>query len=82
VPLQRLLRKHPATIHLHFEHAAGRLDELDLRLRKGPADLGRQTGSPWLVVSDYAKLDGDAHTEGYQRLTRRATRLTLRADLA
>ncbi len=59
--LQRLLREHAAAIHLHLEHAARRLDELDLRLRKSLADLGRQTGGPRLIVSDDAEFDGHAH---------------------
>jgi hypothetical protein len=59
--LQRLLREHPAAIHLYFEHAARRLDELDLRCRKGLTDLGRQTGSPGLIVSDDAEFDRHAH---------------------
>jgi len=62
VSFQRLLGEHAAAVHLHFEHSAGGLDELDLRLREGLADLGRQTGGPWLVVSDDAEFDGDAHT--------------------
>jgi hypothetical protein len=61
MPLQRLLRKHPAAVHFDLENAAGRLDELDLRLRKGLADLGRQTGGPGLIVSDDAEFDRDAH---------------------
>jgi|ERR1051325_9461266 hypothetical protein len=61
VPLQRLLGKHPAAVHLDFEHAAGGLDELDLGVREGLADLGRQTGSPWLVVSNDAEFDRDSH---------------------
>src|SRR5690242_7115525 len=80
--LQRLLREYASAIHLYLEHAARRLDELDLRLRKGLANLGRQTGSPWLVVSDDAEFDRHAHAQGYRRLTRRATRLTLRASQA
>jgi hypothetical protein len=59
--LQRLLREYAAAVHLYLEHAARRLDELDLRLRKCLADLGRQTGSPWLIVSDDAEFDGHAH---------------------
>ena len=61
MPLQRLLGEHTAAIHLHLEHAARRLDELDLCLRKGLADLGRQTGSPGLIVSDDAEFDCHAH---------------------
>jgi hypothetical protein len=59
--LQRLLREYTAPIHLYLEHAARRLDELDLRLGKDFADLGRQTGSPWLIVSDDAEFDRHAH---------------------
>jgi hypothetical protein len=61
VALQRLLREYAATIDLYLEHAARGLDELDFRLGKGLADLGRQTGSPWLIVSDDAEFDRYAH---------------------
>jgi hypothetical protein len=61
VPLQRFLRKHPSAVHFHLEDAAGRFDELDFRVRKGLADLGRQTGGPGLIVSDDAEFNGDAH---------------------
>ena len=58
---QRLLREYAAAVYFHLKHAARRLDELDLSLRKGLADLGRQTGSPWLVVSDDAEFDCHSH---------------------
>jgi hypothetical protein len=56
-----LLGKHAPPVQLHFEHAARRFDQLDLRIREGAADLGRQTGGPRLVVSNDAILDVYAH---------------------
>src|SRR6059036_3254567 len=44
------------------QRAARGLDQLDVRVRVGLADFGRQTGGPRLVVSDDTVLDGDAHT--------------------
>jgi hypothetical protein len=58
---QRLLRKDAAPIDLDLEHAAGGLDELDLGMRIRAPNLGRQTGGPWLVVSDDAELDRNLH---------------------
>src|SRR6266705_2842132 len=48
-------------VHFDVEDPAGGLDELDLRVREGAADLGRQTGGPRFVVSNDAVLDGYAH---------------------
>jgi hypothetical protein len=62
VPAQGFLGKKAVSVDVHLEHAAGGFDELDLCLRKCLADLGRQTGGPWLVVSDDAEFDGYAHT--------------------
>ena len=61
MPLQCLLGEHPAAVRIHFEHAARRLDQLDLRMGEGLTDFGRQTGGPRLIVSDDAEFDGDAH---------------------
>ena len=57
----RLLGENAAPINLHFEHAAGRLDQLHVGVGIGLADFGRQTGGPRLVVSDDAVFDRDAH---------------------
>ena len=56
------LGKHLAAVGFDFEHAAGRFDELHLRIGKRAADLGRQTGGPRFVVSDDAVFDDHAHT--------------------
>src|SRR5438874_269176 len=40
------------------------LDQLDVRVRVGLANFGRQTGGPRLVVSDDTIFDGDAHRLG------------------
>jgi hypothetical protein len=56
------LGEYPAPVDLDFEHAARGLDQLDVRVRVGLADFGRQTGGPRLVVSDDTVFDGDAHT--------------------
>ena len=61
VASQRPLGEKATTIDLHFEHAARRLDQLHVGVGVGLADLGRQTGGPWLVVSDDAVFDRDAH---------------------
>ena len=61
VPAQRLLGKDAAPIHLHFEHAARRLDQLHVGMGIGLADFGRQTGGPRLVVSDDAVFNRDTH---------------------
>jgi hypothetical protein len=56
-----LLGEDPAPIHFNFEHAAGRLNQLDVGVRVDLPDFGRQTGGPRLVVSDDAVFDGHAH---------------------
>jgi hypothetical protein len=61
VSSQDLLGKHAPPVQLDFEHTTRRFDQLDLRIREGAADLGRQTGSSWLVVSNDAILDVYAH---------------------
>src|SRR5213080_5031289 len=59
-----LLGEHAAPIDLDFEHAARGLNQLDVRVRVGLTNFGRQTGGPRLVVSDDTVFDGDAHTLG------------------
>ena len=49
------------SVHLHLEDAPRRRRQLDLRVGKFALELGRQTGGPWLVVSDYAVFDRDLH---------------------
>jgi len=61
VSAECLLGEHALAVHLDLEDAAGGLDELDLRVRKGAADLGRQTGGPGFVVSNDAVFDGYTH---------------------
>jgi hypothetical protein len=61
VSLEGLLGEEGTPIHLDFKYPARRLDQLDFRLRERRPNLGRQTGGPWLVVSDDAELDGHAH---------------------
>src|SRR5881396_3222718 len=57
----RLFGEYALALHFDVEDPAGGLDELDLRVRKGAADLGRQTGGPGFVVSNDTVLDADAH---------------------
>ena len=45
----------------HLEPAAGTGHQCDLRGRKLTRKLGRQTGGPWLVVSNRAVFDGNLH---------------------
>jgi hypothetical protein len=61
VSLEGLLGEDATPIQLDFKHPARRLDQPDFRLRERRPNLGRQTGSPWLIVSDDAELDGHAH---------------------
>jgi len=56
-----LFGEYALALHFDVEDPAGGLDELDLRVRKGAADLGRQTGGPGFVVSNDAVLNGYAH---------------------
>jgi hypothetical protein len=48
-------------IAMHLKAPAFRRNERDLGLGKLGANLGRQTGSPWFVVSKRAELDGNGH---------------------
>jgi hypothetical protein len=61
VAVRAQLGEQQLPVHGHLERAARRLDELDLDVRPGGAQLGRQTGGPRLVVSGDAVLDGDTH---------------------
>ncbi len=61
MPPGLLLRKDERAIAFHFEYAAAPFEEIDLRLGESRADLGRQTGGPWFVVSDDAVFDRDVH---------------------
>jgi len=47
-----------------LEPTAARGEELHLRAGNLLTQLGRQTGGPWLVVSNGAVLDGDVHDVG------------------
>jgi hypothetical protein len=62
MPSQRLLGEDASAVDLNFEHAAGGFDEFHFRVRVFLADLGRQTGSPGLVVSNDAIFDCDPHS--------------------
>ena len=55
-----MLGKNDGAVGGDVEDAAATLDELGLHSEL-PGDLGRQTGGPGQVVSDYAVGDGDAH---------------------
>jgi hypothetical protein len=55
------LGENQTVIYGNLEPPTGRRHELDLRVRKLPLQLSRQTGGSWLVVSDDAILDDHAH---------------------
>ncbi len=57
--LRLLVDRHSVAEHL--EPAAARPDQSNLGVRVLLADLGRQTGGAWLVVSDRAEFDRDRH---------------------
>jgi len=59
---ESLLGEHRAPVNFDLKHAARRLDQLDIGVRVGFPDLGRQTGGPRFVVSDHAVFDSDAHS--------------------
>jgi hypothetical protein len=61
VTSHRLFGENAATVHLHLEHAARRLDQLHVGVGVGLADFGRQTGGSWFVVSDDAVFDRNTH---------------------
>jgi hypothetical protein len=61
VPFELRLLKYRSAIERDLELSAAGRNELDLRLREVFPDLGRQTGGPWLVVSNGAVLYRDLH---------------------
>jgi hypothetical protein len=61
VPLRGFLGEDPPPIDVHFKDTAGRLNQSHLSVRVGIANLGRQTGGPWFVVSDDAVFNRDGH---------------------
>jgi hypothetical protein len=63
MPPEGKLGEDQGPVHRHFERAAGRLHQADVRFGERLLELGRQTGSPWLVVSNDAVFDRDLHFE-------------------
>ena len=61
VALGAFLGEDAASVDVHFEDAAGRLNQAHFSMRKRAADFGRQTGGPWFVVSNDAVFDCDGH---------------------
>jgi hypothetical protein len=61
MPTERPLGEEEVAVHHHLEDSAGARDEANLGVREVLLQLGRQTGSPRLIVSDDAKLDDYAH---------------------
>jgi len=61
VPPQPEFREHKGVVHGDLERAARRLDQADVDAMVDFFQLGRQTGSPGVVVSDDAVLDADTH---------------------
>lgn len=61
MPTAGPLGKDQGAIHRHLEHAARGLHQAHLRLGEELSKLGRQTGGPWLIVSNNAVFDGDLH---------------------
>jgi hypothetical protein len=61
MPPKLTLGEDQVSVHLHLEDAPRRRYQLDLRVGEFALELGRQTGGPWLVISDYAVLDDDLH---------------------
>jgi hypothetical protein len=59
--LQLRLLKHGSAIESDLELSPAGWNELHPRLGKRLPELGRQTGGPWLVVSNRAVLDRDFH---------------------
>lgn len=45
----------------HFEAATEGRSHLDFGVGKAACDFVRQTGGPWLIVSDHAVFDSDLH---------------------
>ena len=48
-------------VDVHFKDTAGRLNQSHLSVRICIADLGRQTGGPWFVISNDAVFNRDCH---------------------
>jgi len=61
VTAERALGKDELGVHSHLEHAPGRRDQPNFRVRIPLLQLSRQTGGSRLVVSDDTILDDDAH---------------------
>jgi len=61
VASEGLLGEDDPAVHRHLEDPSGGWDQLDVGVGPFPAELGRQTGGPWLVISDDAVLDRDTH---------------------
>ena len=55
------LGEHTPAVEIDFEHTAGGLNQANLSVGVRLVNLGRQTGGPWLVVSDDAEFDRDRH---------------------
>jgi hypothetical protein len=56
-----LLGKNRMTIHHHLEDPSRRLDHSNISVRICLLQLSRQTGSSWVVVSNYAVLNRYTH---------------------
>ena len=67
MPADLLLGEDKRAVHLDFEHAATRPDELDLDVRELFPDAGFQTGSDGEVVSDSAVFDAQSPGHGSLR---------------
>ncbi len=61
VPAKGSLGIEQVAVYLDFEPPTGRFYQAQFRVRIVLLQLGRQTGGPWLVVSDYAVFDGYQH---------------------
>ena len=64
MPLQGLLGEDQFAVEAHLKDPATGGDHLHLGIGELAAQLGGQTGSPGLVVSDDAVLNGDMHGAG------------------
>ena len=58
-----LLGKNRLSVYRHFEDAAARLDQPDIRVGICLLQLSRQTGGSRVIVSNYAILDGYTHLD-------------------
>ena len=66
VPAEGELGVDQLTVDRHFERAPGALDQLHRSFGESLRDLGRQTGSPRVVVSDDAVLNSDLHHRSFR----------------